>query len=362
MMRSKWFAALLLAAVAVLALPGVAFAAPVDLPAFDEIVLGRDFTLQAGRTLDGDLVVLGGSLTMEKDSQVTGQVAVIGGDADIAGSIDGDLVVVGGGATLAAGAVVNGDLVVPAGMAQISPSAIVRGSTVNDVQFPWGDGEWMRDNGMRDFGNTPMPQPQTIIREVGRGVWAEFVWMLFRSVAMATVALLLVLFMERHMRKVADVLIAQPPTAAGVGLLTVLAVAAAIVMLSITLIFIPVAVLLPFLLVTAWAFGWISLGLEVGRRMADAFKAVWSPALQALLGTFTLTFATGAVGWVPCLGWLLGVVVGLAGLGATVLTRFGGQDYPGTPAAAVAPQAQPPTLPAPRKRVAKAPAKKSTRR
>lgn len=354
MMRSKWFAALLLAAVAVLALPGVAFAAPVDLPAFDEIVLGRDFTLQAGRTLDGDLVVLGGSLTMEKDSQVTGQVAVIGGDADIAGSIDGDLVVVGGQATLAAGAVVNGDLVVPTGMAQIAPSAIVRGSTVNDVHFPWGDGEWSRNPGMRDFGNT-MPQPQTIIREVGRGVWAEFVWMLFRSVAMATVALLLVLFMERHMRKVADVLVAQPPTAAGVGLLTVLAVVAATVMLSITLIFIPVAVLLPFLLVTAWAFGWISLGLEVGRRMADAFKAVWSPALQALLGTFTLTFATGAVGWVPCLGWLLGVVVGLAGLGATVLTRFGGQDYPGTPAAVVAP----PALPAPRKRAA---VKKSTRR
>ncbi|UYN89691.1 MAG: polymer-forming cytoskeletal protein [Anaerolineales bacterium] len=361
MIRSKWFAALLLAAVAVLAVPGVAFAAPAELPAFDEIVLGRDFTLEAGRTLNGDLVVLGGSLVVEERAQVNGQVAVIGGDADISGSIDGDLVVVGGAATLNAGALLSGDLIVPTGQAEISPSAIVSGSTVYDVQFPWGDGEWSRNPGMRDFGN--VPQPQTIIREVGRGVWAEFVWMLFRSVAMATVALLLVLFMERHMRRVAGVITEQPPMAAGVGLLAVLAVGAATVMLSITLIFIPVAVLLPFLLVTAWAFGWISLGLEVGRRMADAFKAVWSPALQALLGTFTLTFATGAVGWVPCLGWLLGVVVGLAGLGAVVLTRFGGQDYPG-PGAVVAPAATPPALPAPRKRAAAktAATKKSTRR
>lgn len=358
MMRSKWFAALLLAAVVVLTLPGVAYAAPAALPALDEIVLGRDFTLEAGRSLSGDLVVLGGSFVMEENAEVTGQVAVIGGSADISGRIEGDLVVIGGEATLNAGAVLNGDLVVPTGMAEISPAAIVRGSTVYDVQFPWGDDTWRGPDGMRNFGN--MPEPTYVAREIGRGIWADFVWLLFRSVAMATVALLLVLFMERHMRQVAKVITEQPPLAAGVGLLTVLAVGAATVMLSITLIFIPVAVLLPFLLVTAWAFGWISLGVEVGRRMADAFKAVWTPALQALLGTFTLTFAVGAVGWVPCLGWLLGVVVGLAGLGATVLTRFGGQDYPGP--AAVAPQAAPPALPAPRKRAVKAAAKKSTRR
>jgi len=30
---------------------------------------------------------------------------------------------------------------------------------------------------------------------------------------------------------------------------------------------------------------------------------------------------------VPCLGWLFGWIVGLAGLGAVVLTRFGTQPY-----------------------------------
>lgn len=80
---TTWMTAGLLALMVLLALPGIAYAAPAELPALDEVVFGRDFTLASGRTINGDLVVLGGSLTMEEDSTVTGQAVVIGGNAII---------------------------------------------------------------------------------------------------------------------------------------------------------------------------------------------------------------------------------------------------------------------------------------
>jgi hypothetical protein len=54
------------------------------------------------------------------------------------------------------------------------------------------------------------------------------------------------------------------------------------------------------------------------------------------------------------------VVIGLAGLGAVILTRFGSQNYPDTPVS-VAPVAPAPALPAPRKRTVakKAPTKRA---
>lgn len=360
----KWLAAAMLAVMALLALPVAAYAAPVQLPALDEVVFGRDFTLASGRTITGDLVVLGGSLTMEADSTVTGQAVVIGGDATVEGNVRGDLVVVGGAAMLQAGSRVGGDLIVPTGQVTQDAAAMVAGSVVQDVQLPWGDQNWRNPGYDYNYDYEYARGPQSVVREAGRSAVAQFVWLLFRSVAMATVALLLVLFTERHMRRISDTLIAQPPLAAGIGLVGVVTTVVVAIILSITILLIPLAALLPFVLVVAWAFGWISLGLEVGRRLGDAFKALWSPALQATFGTFALTFATGVVSWVPCVGWILGAVVGLAGLGAVILTRFGSQAYPvagGPPAPVVAPSAAP-ALPAPRKRaVKKTPAKKTTR-
>jgi hypothetical protein len=100
-----------------------------------------------------------------------------------------------------------------------------------------------------------------------------------------------------------------------------------LVMLAITVILIPVSLLAAIVLVVATAFGWIAVGYEVGRRVAQAFQWVLQPAVSAGLGTLLLTFVIGAVSWVPCVGWIAFPLVGSLGLGAVLLTRFGSQDY-----------------------------------
>jgi hypothetical protein len=45
--------------------------------------------------------------------------------------------------------------------------------------------------------------------------------------------------------------------------------------------------------------------------------------LSAGFGTFLLGIVVGAVNLVPCVGWMAGVLVGLIGIGAVVMTMFG---------------------------------------
>ncbi|MFQ5923361.1 MAG: hypothetical protein ACE5M4_11005, partial [Anaerolineales bacterium] len=35
----------------------------------------------------------------------------------------------------------------------------------------------------------------------------------------------------------------------------------------------------------------------------------------------------GGIGLIPCIGWLAPLLVGAAGLGAVILTRFGSREY-----------------------------------
>lgn len=382
-MNKRYVFMSLLVLVALLAAPGAALAAPAGGPALDEVIFGRDYVVASGQSVQGALILLGGSLTVEDGGQITGDAVVLGGDVDlrgqvggsaiiaggslrqaegatvrqeafvlggsaqIAGEIGSDLIVVGGGANLASTAVVRGDLVTPAGGVTRAAGAQVFGNIVENLRF----------NPPRRM-QTPMPpqipSPQIFTDRGGRwNLGGDFVWLLFRSFAMATVALLVVLFAQSQMRRVADAVQAQPATAGAYGVLSFIVSIIATIGLAVTLILLPVSLLVPFVLVTAWAFGWISIGQEVGRRLAEAFKAIWSPALEATLGTFALTFATGVVSWLPCVGWLLGAVVGAVGLGAVVLTRFGSQPYTGA-VAPVQPAAVPPAKPsAPRKKVAR---------
>jgi uncharacterized membrane protein len=96
-----------------------------------------------------------------------------------------------------------------------------------------------------------------------------------------------------------------------------------LVILVVTLILIPVALAATILLVLAWLFGIVAFGMEVGDRFTKAIHQSWEPVLATGFGTFLLAIVIGTVNLVPCIGWLAGVLVGLIGLGAAVITMFG---------------------------------------
>jgi hypothetical protein len=154
-------------------------------------------------------------------------------------------------------------------------------------------------------------------------------WWLIRSFLWAALAVLVSLFLSQRTERVAESVLKNPLVAGGMGCLTILIVPLILLVLVITICGIPFALIGTFGLWVAWGFGIIVIGYEIGRRLAQLIKADWAIPVSAGIGTFALTLGLNGIGaLVPCVGWMAPAAVGLVGLGAVLLTRFGGRVYP----------------------------------
>ncbi len=285
------------------------------------VILGDEFVLKSGEVLDGDLIVLGGDVELEEGSIVEGDVFVLGGDVTAAGRIDGDVAVLGGQISLEATAIVRGDISSLGGNLDRDPAAQVNGQVFSgqgvdvpfDFDFGFGAGEFVR--------------PSVDMWRVRLSPLISLLWFGFRTVLLAALAVLVVMFWPTPAGRAAEAVVAQPVAAGGLGVITLVVAPALLLLLTITIILSPVALIGVVLLVVAGVFGWIALGLEVGNRMKTAFNWELHPAAAAGIGTLVLTFVLGGIGQIPCIGWIAPFLGISLGLGAVLLTRFGSQPY-----------------------------------
>jgi hypothetical protein len=308
----------------------------------DKVIFGGNFTLAAGEEVNGDLISFGGNLTLEKDSQVNGDLVSMGGNTNVSGTVTGDLVAMGGNLVLGETALIEGSLALlgasidRASGAQVTGDVVTNSDSLN-LNLPIGPEFPDFSNFDNDFDGDFFRGDRFVQRSGNGNVGNRLIGGLFFSFAMAAVAVLTVLFLPKHTRRVADAVLAQPIASGGLSLLTFAALPVLALFLSITVILIPVVLLLFFLTALALAFGWVAAGLEVGERLATSLKQDWAPPVQAAAGTFVLTFVVSLVGIVPCLGWLAGFIMLLISFGAVLLTRFGTQSYPQLEAVGPAP-------------------------
>jgi hypothetical protein len=337
---------LLLLVVLALSLTAFRQAGPTLQAAGDKLVLGGNYTLGEGETLDGNLIVMGGNALLETGSRVAQDVVILGGNLLVRGAVGGDVNVIGGLVTLEDGALVEGDVNTLSGQLLQDEGAQVEGD-VNDnmalalpflytgparIEIPNFNGEMFAPFGAASPLGT------------GVGLVGGFLWWLGRSFIWAILALLVGLFVPRHAERAGDAATAKPVVAGGLGCLTVLIAPVILFLLIITICGIPISLLGIFLLLAAWAFGIIALGLETGKRLAGLMKQDWALPVSAMVGTFLLTLMVNGLGaLIPCVGWIVPLLVGMVGLGAALVTRFGARSLPDAPynfAAAPAPVSQ----------------------
>ena len=296
-------------------------------PGGDQLVIGNNFTLSEGETLSGNLVVIGGNADLQRGSLTEGDVVMLGGNLSVDGTIEKNIVAIGGLVDLGETAVVHGDVNTLGGRVDRQAGARVDGQVNSNTTGP--------------FPSIVLPGAAwTPSMDMGLGLVGKIIWWLFRSFAWAGLALLVVALLPDHTDRAAQVAVTQPLIAGGLGLLTAVVVPTILLVVALTIIGIPVTLVGIFALVVAWAFGVIVVSLEVGRRMAHALKQEWASGVCAAVGAFLLTLVTNGIGMlVPCVGWMAPALVGMLGLGAVLLTRFGTQVYPleGTPAPKVEP-------------------------
>lgn len=330
-------------------------------PSGDIIRIGENYTLKEGETLTGSLIVIGGNATLEKDSKITGDVVVIGGELTVDGAAKGNIVIIGGNGsvsskvgadvvaiggqiTLTETAVVGGNVVTMGGQVEQEPGAEVAGDIINNVEPMVEIPDVPNVPNVPNTPNTPnVPNtPDGPNVNIDFNPFWEIVTVLWRAVAVAAVGMLLTLFLQPQLERVADAVTKQPVMAGSFGLLAVVVTPLAIIIMTVTLILIPVALLVALIIPLAWLFGMVALGQEVGERFTKAINQTWAPVLSTGLGTLILVLVTGFLGLIPCIGWLLSFLVSLFAIGGVAMTWFGTRSAPGATPTVTAPVEIPP--------------------
>jgi len=294
-------------------------------------VIGGNAMIEEGATIHGDVVVIGGNLTI--NGNVSGNVAIIGGNLTISQKIDGDVAVVGGQAVLTKTADVNGNIATVGGQVEKDPDAKVSGNIVKNAPF----------TGIPKVPNVPnapnVPQKPNI--NINFNPLWEIVNVVWRAIAVAAIGMLLTLFLQPQLERVADAITRQPLMAGSFGLLTIVATPLAMLIMIVTLILIPVAIVVAMIIPLAWLCGIVALGQEVGERFTRAINQTWAPVLSTGFGTFLLLLVGGFFGLIPCVGWVFPFAIALVAIGGVAMTLFGTRSTPGsiTPQPVVIPPA-----------------------
>ncbi|HEX6121709.1 MAG TPA: hypothetical protein VFY89_01045, partial [Ktedonobacterales bacterium] len=231
--------------------PPARFAAPPGTPATPTLpaactagnryAFAHDLIIPASEWICGRATALGGGVTVL--GRVGGDVVVIGGRATIAGEVDGSVTAVGGSVTLLQGAKVGGSVQAYGGSVQTRGTVQVGGHIQRDafVAVP-GPVQW------------PFFVP---------GLSALVPRLIFWALAGALVAH----FLPAHLRRVALVMRGQPVVSAFLGAGGTIAALAISILLVITCLGIPVALVLLFGLWVAWVVGTVAAGLWLGEAL-----------------------------------------------------------------------------------------------
>lgn len=275
----------------------------------DKVVIGQQFVLESGQTLTGNLAIFGGTGRIEKDAHVNGDVTLTGATLNIDGEINGSISAIGGILTLGDTAIIHGNITTLGATITRSDKARVDGST--NLQ------------GLTNLSNFNLKQltPTGVLSNLSP--LADIFWFLFRILALSVMAVLVAIFMPRHIQNISVEILHNPIGTFGFGLLTVIIFPALIVIMAITIILIPVSLVGILVAFLAVMLGWFAIGHEIGRRLAELFKTEWAIPVSTGVGTLVLTLVSGVIGRIPCVGWVAPFMIGIFGLGAVLSSRFG---------------------------------------
>lgn len=298
------------------------------------VLPGQNVIVRPGEEIHGDLAVIGGDVEIQEGGRVNGDVVVFGGGAVIDGEIDGSLAVLGGAVELRSHARVRNDLFTLGANVTRDPAAIVEGETIESFR-----GRLPRLPEIPEIETWRPEQPTPRSSWGVSDILGNFLRFVLTTMAMIGLGILLVVVLPKPTATVEAAVGGAFVPSLAVGVLTFLVLIVLVPLLVLICIGIPVAVLVVLAAVTAGVFGWTAVGIWTGRRLLAALKGDPQPIMAAVIGIAALTLLSE----IPCLGWGLAVVVGAAGLGAVVLTRFGTAPYQ-RPAAPIAP-VEPPAAP-----------------
>ncbi|QRN93055.1 hypothetical protein JRI60_28040 [Archangium violaceum] len=275
----------------------------------DMVARGRSLEVKEGESVDS-AVVYGGNLTVK--GHVEDDAVVFGGNLEITGHVEGDAHAFGGNVVLGPGAVVEGDVSSFGGAVIKQDGAKVEGSTesfggANIGRMVAGE---IKEN-LKDVKKSSRVERE----DRNDNDFAAFlVWfaMLFGTGFLGQ------LFLPTRMKELGSEIRAQPMKSGVVGFLGMLAMVPITVVLTVTLIGIPVVVALWVVAFLTTALGFAAVASEIGMKL-PVMRGRKTQAMVLALGLLLLL----VVGNIPVLGPLVLTLATLVAFGAVIRTRFG---------------------------------------
>jgi hypothetical protein len=270
--------------------------------------MGRDIEVEEDEEIDGDVVALGGSIEIK--GIVNGSAVAIGGDVDIfpSGVVEEDAVSIGGQVVKRGEGIVRGEKV-SVGFLRAPP-----------FKMPFGTMRF------------PMFHP------FGFPAWA-FVIRILKILFLIFLGIVVLAILPKNIDKIKDKVKHEFVKSGLVGLAAEILVLPIFILLIITIIGIPVALLVePILIIAALILGYVGTCLFVGEKLQEhtslkpdtrimmlvigilAVELV--PLVARTIGIFGNVFSPFAL-IIAIIGWMIGYVVITVGFGAAILTRLG---------------------------------------
>lgn len=302
-------------------------------------------------TSSGDRIAFGRTIRVEENEEVTGDVVAIFGRVEVEGKVNGDVVAPFGSVYLGPRAEVDGDLV--AGQLEKFDGAVVHGEEVT-VGFTNRGARVFRGRPLDFYEEGPFSNPPIFL-----------IVAIFCTGVLLLIYILTWALVPQRVEAVRNQVMGGFLKSFFIGFLGLLAILPVFILLLVTIIGIPVAlIVLPLAFILATFLGDTSVSLAVGERIKKTLNfstdskifliaaGLLVLEIPFLLGALLLIMEGAAVGMAIFLlifGGLLNLVLWMVGFGAVILTRFGGRARlaaaaPPPPAAPMVPQPSTPPV------------------
>ncbi len=242
----------------------------------------------------GNLTTFGGTVAI--NGVVQGDITAFNSDIVIAGTVVGNIDLYGGNVILQSGSHVHGDIHLYGGHFTQAPDARLNGSAIDRA----GSIDWL----ISAYGG------------FGFSFWSLVLWI--------ATGIVLTSFFPEHVMYVRTTIVNKARRSLVIGLLSILLAPPLLVVLVALVLPIPLAIIIGLVVLVAWGLGTVAVagiaGEYILRKIAPQRN---TRLLQIVIGLTVLVLA----GSLPYIGLLISFGVGLLGLGAVFLSRFGTRLY-----------------------------------
>lgn len=269
-------------------------------------------------TVNRDIVKVGRDIMVEENEKVDGDVVAVGGDVTVKGTVTGDVVAVGGDILVTATGVIEGDASSIGGDIEKETGAEIRGKR------------------FRTFLPKIFFTPPTFFGAFqGVALFAR----ILKIVLLLFLGIVVISIVPKNVAKVKDKIRQDFFKSALVGFAGEILIIPVLLLLIITIIGIPVAILVaPLLILAALILGYTGISYFIGEKFRESTSPIpESPMMTLVIGILAvesvllLARVVGIFGhflfafsWIlTFIGWMIWYVAITVGFGASILTRLG---------------------------------------